>query len=178
MNAKFIRQHDKVYMNRMNYSDCKWGEGFEAGVYARVDHVVEWINNVTNNCSRETCHTPKKEPCDQCLSTNKCMEGFGDKAGTFLKCKRPPMRNRVVKRSAESDEGEALKAGEYDDNDYALGSDYYSPGGEALGSAYDSPGGEALGSGSLGGTTGEDNVKEDRDFEGRLKLIHLNHTWI
>ena len=152
-------------MNRMNCPDCEWGE-LEAGVYARVDHVVEWINNVTNNCSRETCHTPKEEPCDQCLSTNKCLEGFGNKAGTWRLCKRPPMKNRVVKRSAESDEGEALKAGEYDDNDYALGSDYYSPGGEALGS------------GSLGGKTGEDNGKEDRDFEGRLKLIHLNHTWI
>ena len=89
------------------------------------------------------------------------------------------MKNRVVKRSAGSDEGEALKAGEYDDNDYALGSDYhYSPGGEALGSADDLPGGEALGSGSLGGKTDGDNGKEDRNFEGRLKLIHLNHTWI
>ena len=148
-------------MNRMNCPDCKWGE-LEAGVYARVDHVVEWINKVTNNCNRETCHTPKKVPCDQCLSSNKCVEGFGTKAGTFVKrCKR------VVKRSAESEEEEALKAGEYDDNDYALGSDYHY-----------SPGGEALGSGSLGGKTDGDNGKEDRDFEGRLKLIHLNHTWI
>ena len=87
------------------------------------------------------------------------------------------MKNRVVKRSAGSDEGEALKAGEYDEHAYALGSDYYSPGGEALGSAYDSSGGEALGSGSLGGKTDGDG-KEDRDLEGRLKLIHLNHTWI
>ena len=88
------------------------------------------------------------------------------------------MKNRVVKRSAESDEGEALKAGEYDDNYYALGSADDSPGGEALGGAYDSPGGEAVGSGSLGGKTDGDNGKEDRDLEGRLKLIHLNHTWI
>ena len=105
----------------MKFSDCKWGRGdFEAGVYARVDYVVEWINKVTNNCSRETCHTPKEEPCDQCLSTNKCYKGFGTKAGSFQLCKRPPMKNRVVKRSAASDKGEALKAGEYDANEYAV----------------------------------------------------------
>ena len=78
--------------------------------------MVGWVNKVTNSCSRETCHTPKKEPCDQCMSTNKCVEGFGVKAGTFKRCKRPPMKKKVVERSAESAEEEALKAGEYDDN--------------------------------------------------------------